>query len=130
VGRFFSELLAAAAAQRKGSALSLRAEWSLAAKRVVEACRFWQQERRENQEERRLMQHEQKQQQLLPQKPETPAGDQHRAPGKPSPFAGPRSGSRKRGADALASRRWRANRKTGLGTEPQLRGLEFKVEGS
>ena len=122
-------LALAAAAQRKGSALSLRAEWSLAAKRVVEACRFWQQERRENQEERRLFQHEQKQQQLFRQKPGTSAEDQHRAPGKPSPFAGHRSGSHKRGADAITSRRWRVNRKTGLGTEPRLRGLEFKDEG-
>ena len=34
----------AAAAQRKGTPVSLLAEWSLAAKRVVEACHLWQQQ--------------------------------------------------------------------------------------
>ena len=52
----------AAAAQRKGSELSLWAEWSLAAERMLEAGLVWQQERRENQEER---QKQIKQQRLL-----------------------------------------------------------------
>ena len=107
----------AAAAQRKGSALSLRAEWGLAVEGVLEAGLSWQQERRENREERRLIRKEQNKQQLLLQnrhlqeqhsdeRQQQGSTDQAllhsppSTPGKPSPFAGPRGGSRKRGADA------------------------------
>ncbi len=107
----------AAAAQRKGSALSVRAEWSLAAEGVLEAGLLWQQERRQIEEERRQIQHEQNQQQLLiqnrnlQQQPseewqqqgstaQSPFNSPPSTPGNPSPMAGARSGSRKRGADA------------------------------
>lgn len=107
----------AAAAQRKGSALSMRAEWRQGVEAVLEAGLLWQQERRENQDVRRLIQQEQNQQQLLLQnrhlqeqhsdeRQQQGSTDQAllhsppSTPGKPSPFAGPRGGSRKRGADA------------------------------
>jgi hypothetical protein len=59
----------AAAAQRKGTSVSLLAEGSLVAKRVVEACKFWQKERqrRETQEKRRQIRKDQNKQQLLRQ---------------------------------------------------------------
>lgn len=62
----------AAAAQRKGTPVSLLAEWSLAAKRVVKACRFWKQQRRTERQQQ----------------------------GKPSPPSGSRSNARNRGIDA------------------------------
>ena len=110
-------LLEAAAAQRKGSALSVRAEWRQGVEAVLEAGLLWQQERLQHQEQRRLIQHEQNQQQLLIQNrhlqeqhsdewqqqgstAQSPFNSPPSTPGKPSPFAAPRSGSRKRGADA------------------------------
>jgi hypothetical protein len=57
----------AAAAQRRGSELSLRAEWRLAFEGVLEAGRLWQQERRENWEERRQLRQEQQRSQRLRQ---------------------------------------------------------------
>lgn len=63
----------AAAAQRPGSALSLRAEWSLAAKGVLEAGLLWQQERRR----RHLSPHSQKQRGADAQYFEALANDQN-----------------------------------------------------
>ncbi len=108
----------AAAAQRKGSELSLRAEWSLAAEGVLEAALLWQQERRENQEERQQLRQEQQRSQRLRQhlkRQQEPGaehqqhqGSSHRSQAnaqdksKPRPpaAAGSRSNTRNRGADA------------------------------
>lgn len=99
----------AAAAQRRGSELSLRAEWGLAVEGVLEAGLSWQQERRENREERRLIRKEQNKQQLLRQNRKlqqqgstasSPLNVQARKDGQRSSPAGARSNNRNRGADA------------------------------
>ena len=103
----------AAAAQRKGSELSLWAEWSLAAEGVLRAWRLWQQERRENQEERQeqkkqklLRQHRKLQQKLSTERQLQGSSNriqpntQARKEGKFSTPSGTRSNTRNRGADA------------------------------
>jgi hypothetical protein len=77
----------AAAAQRKGTPVSLLAEWSLAAKKVVEACRFWQQQRSTERQQQGST-------------ARAPLNTQARKEGKRSTRAGARSNTRKRGAYA------------------------------
>ena len=77
----------AAAAQRKGTTLSVLAEWSLAAKRVVKACKLWQQQ----------LSTERQQQGSTAR---APLNIQARKQGKRSTRAGARSNTRKRGAYA------------------------------
>ncbi len=106
----------AAAAQRRGSELSLRAEWRLAFEGVLEAGRLWQQERRENWEERqqlrqeqqrsiRLRQHQQRQQMVNAEADHeqvfTPQSEGQGPPRPPAAgHAKARANARQRGADA------------------------------
>ena len=77
----------AAAAQRKGTPVSLLAEWSLAAKRVMEACKLWQQQ----------LSSERQQQGSTAS---SPRSAQARKEGKRSTPAGARSNTRNRCAEA------------------------------
>ncbi len=82
----------AAAAQRKGSALSVRAEWRLAAERMIRKLQNKQQLLHQNQN---LQQQLNSELQQWGATSEPPLKSQRRTPDKPSPTAGARSGSRK-----------------------------------
>ena len=119
----------AAAVQRRGSGLSLRAEWRLAFEGVLEAGRLWQQERRENWEERRQLRQEQQRSQRLRQHQQHQANaeadhkqgfasrSEEQGPPRP-PAAGPakaRANARRRGADAAYFEALAAEREEGAG---------------
>ena len=100
----------AAAAQRKGSELSLRAEWSLAVEGVLEAGLLRREERLARREADQLLREEQHEQLLLQQQRQTEAdheqgfAPQSEGQGPPRPpaagHAKARANARQRGADA------------------------------